>query len=847
MEYQVFAGSLRVQFLSEEIVRVEYAADQKFFDGQSLFSPSRREFAGFGNFTVRQDTDGTHVLFSDYTLFLPANATGLNGVALYKDGKRLCGLGRAKNTGELPPIGKTPEVFMLADSPRIVIPQGGYSASRKGEYVALEKAQDVYLILCAKDAKKLRRLYVQLTGRSEIPRLSTFGAWNSKYFRYDEQSAKQVIFDYEKYDVPLDNMVIDTDWRAASDRGIGYDVDTNLFPDMRRFFDFAHAHGVEIMFNDHPEPVDGADSVFSPAEIAFREEKLQSILALGLDTWWYDRNWNTKLKSPVKGIKPETLGMYLFRDVTKHFYQNKSGNKAIFRRPVIMANVVEVTNGCYIGIQDSASHRYSIQWTGDIDSDDFSIAQEVQTLIRASDNCVPYVNADCGGHIGDPDAELYLRWIAFGVMSPVFRPHCTNIVHRFREPWLYDEETLSAARGYIKMRYRLLPVFYSAAFNSYNTGEPICRGLGWEYPNDKNAVGCRKEFMLGKDILVAPMFGETPERLKKEEYASPVKATFYDGKTWSGTPLAQKQYGTLEMELDHTSPCAGVPVYNFCATFETDVVFEKTSDLFLRIDDGATVYVDGKLVLEDDSLHSARMFYLAKLSAGEKHHVLIRYFQAGGEASCVLFKRTSKELNAREVYLPQDKWLDVFTGKVYHGKGYVKGGFCNGETSLFVRAGAFIPLAHDARNTKEQKWDTLSFDYYPDRDARDEGILYEDDGETTAYMLGESRTTAYRAFYDRAEKAYVAEIDGAKGTFGGERACSERRIAIRLHGAFCADAVARVTLNGEELPFELLAQNKNVFPFAAEGGARDGEIVQVTFPSRTEEAYRLKFYIKEGV
>ena len=59
---------------------------------------------------------------------------------------------------------------------------------------------------------------------------------------YTEEEARQLILDYENYNVPQDNIVIDTDWRAASDRGIGYDVDTKLFPDMKRFMDFAHAH-----------------------------------------------------------------------------------------------------------------------------------------------------------------------------------------------------------------------------------------------------------------------------------------------------------------------------------------------------------------------------------------------------------------------------------------------------------------------------------------------------------------------------------------------------------------------------------------------------------------------------
>ena len=90
------------------------------------------------------------------------------------------------------------------------------------------------MLLCGKDAKKLRRLYVELTGRNELVRLSTLGGWNSKYYAYTEETAKQLILDYEKYDVPLDVMVIDTDWRSC-EGGWGYDINTALFPDLNCF------------------------------------------------------------------------------------------------------------------------------------------------------------------------------------------------------------------------------------------------------------------------------------------------------------------------------------------------------------------------------------------------------------------------------------------------------------------------------------------------------------------------------------------------------------------------------------------------------------------------------------
>ena len=602
------SDGFRVQFLAKDIVRIEYANDAEFCDQETFFVPARN-FEGGVDFTAQNVRGGVRLVFGGCELFLPHGGRGMSGIVLSQEGKAVYRCRELSNTGELPSLGKTPEVFAVSDNPRIRVPAGGYTYRgeiKNSGYVIEKDVRDVYLLLCGRDAKKLRRLYVQLTGRCSLVRLSVLGAWNSKYYKYSEESAKRVILDYEKYGIPLDHMVIDTDWRAASDRGIGYDIDAKLFPDMRRFFGFAHSHGVEIMFNDHPEPVDGAKDLLDPKEVRYREEKLQGLLALGLDTWWYDRNWHTALLSPVSEIYPETFGLYLFEDITRHYYE-KAADCGAYIRPLVMGNVNNIWNGNYEAIRDSASHRFGIQWTGDITSDPISLASEVKTLIRASDSGIIYVNSDCGGHIGDPDKELYLRWIQFGVFSPVFRPHCTNDVKRFREPWLYDEETLDIARAFIKMRYRLLPVLYANAFNSYLSGEPLFRGLGWEYPADKKALACDTEYMLGKDILVAPVAGERMQKPKQTCYTAPVKAVFFDGTELAGEPIAEATYKTLDLELDNASPTEGVPVYHFSARFETRVKFEKDTELFLLCDDGATVYVDGRQVFRDDKTHPARL------------------------------------------------------------------------------------------------------------------------------------------------------------------------------------------------------------------------------------------------
>lgn len=836
---QIIIGNIRVQLLSENTVRVEYGKNGKFCDDDTFFIPDRSQYE---NTHIAYTVEDNVICLGEYELYIPENAKSLTGVRLDKNGKKVYSYKKLKNSGELPPLDKTPDVFAIGDTPRIVVPQGGYSVERKGEYTVKENVQDVYLLLCDKDAKKLRRLYVELTGSPELVRLSTLGGWNSKYFAYTEDQAKQLIYDYEAHKFPLDVMVIDTDWRSC-EHGWGYDINTKLFPDMKRFLDFAHAHGVEVMFNDHPEPVDGA-TVFEPSEIAYREKSLCSLLGKGLDIWWYDRNWGTKLVSPSDGVPHETLGLYLFQDITKHYYQRIWGNKDVYRRPVIMGNAVDVSTGYYLGIKDSASHRYSIQWTGDIGSDLGVIAQEIENIIKCGNNAVPYLNSDCGGHIGDPDKREFVRWMQYGTLSPVFRPHCTNNVKRTREPWMYDGETIDIVREYNNLRYRLLPVIYKSAYDAYKTGVPIFKSLGFEYPDDKTAIGDLREYMLGNDILISPISGEYLFSVDKKCYVKPVKATYYNGRELQGEPIASAEYGKLDIVLNHTSPEKGVPVYDFSARFATVLKFPQAVTLYIRCDDGATVWIDGEKVLEDKTLHAVWVFELKRLEPNREYKIEIEYFQAGGEACCELLAKNivEKNIDIRKTYLPAGKWLDVFGGKVVGGENTVSREYGLREMPLFVRLGAVLPLAYEARNTKEQKWNRFVFDWYADKNASDEGMLYEDDTETTAYKLGKYRATEYKAAYCENCNAYVLDIQKAQGEFDGDKCFKTREITVKRH-VLNGEKAVRATVNGNEIEIVRADKNAESFPLNVGNDAPDGGCENITFNADVNQSYEIKFYL----
>jgi len=849
----IVLDKIRVQALSYDIIRIEYDKDGCFEDRPTFFISERQNFIDDVKMTLGENGENFVVEIGDLQLLMPKNGKELHGIVMLQDGKEVYRYRTMKNNGELPSVGKTPFVFPVTDSPRIICPSAGYSAesAKRGEGFEIQKtARDVYLLVCRNDAKKLRSLFVSLTGRNEMVRLANLGSWNSRYYMYTQKEAEEMIETYREKNIPLDNMVIDTDWRAATERGIGYDINTKLFPDMKGFFDYAHRRNVEIIFNDHPEPQEGAKSALHPKEIAFREEKLQELMEMGLDAWWYDRNWHTKLISPVKSVLPETIGMYLFADVTENHYAKKAGGNKVHRRPMIMANVNNILNGTYDKIQDTASHRYSVQWTGDIGCENEHILQEIQNLIRCTDNCIPYVNFDCGGHVGNPGKDLYLRWMKFGAFSPVLRPHCNNAVKRYREPWNYDDETLDVVREYINMRYRLLPMTYGYAHHNYLTGEPIYKSMGFVYPNDSHSLACDKQYMLGDHILVAPIYAEPLTIVPKGCFTTPIKATYYNGCNLEGEPVAVKRYRILKQSYDKTSPVKELSPYNYSAVFEFKLKFNSNVEIHIANDDGTRFYLDGELVLDDWNNHWAYPQYVTTLEKGREYTVRMEYMQGGGGAAVNLFykkilaKQEPNPLVHRHCfYIPEDGYMDVFNGKIYSkGRHFAKYGVEN--YPIFVRSGCAIPLGKTVLNTAEQSWNKLAFDLYPSMTADHTSCLYEDDRQTTGYKYGQYRTQPFALRYDGDANSVVFTLDKAEGTFAGSDQFHSRSLKLRYHLSTLPREIDRVAVNGQEVQFAVRRRNKKAYPFGYEGGAPDGVLVEVKVNAPLDEKLQVVFHLK---
>ena len=236
------------------------------------------------------------------------------------------------------------------------------------------------------------------------------------------------------------------------------------------------------------------------------------------------------------------------------------------RRPLIMANVDGIDNGMRNRPMDVSSHRYPFQWTGDIGPGWVYLRRAVENAVHSGvQSAFPYESDDLGGHTSNPTTEQYIRWIEYGALSPVYRPHCTHNLERM--PWVFGPEAESDVRNYLNMRYRLLPVFYAAAHENYETGEPLLRRLDLDFPQYPEA-GHDDEYLLGKNILVAPVLGGSMQIvpgdwLKETNGQAGLQGEYFTNDSLSSAPEFTRTDSKIEFNWDQKESRARISPHAF--------------------------------------------------------------------------------------------------------------------------------------------------------------------------------------------------------------------------------------------------------------------------------------------
>jgi alpha-glucosidase len=410
---------------------------------------------------------------------------------------------------------------------------------------------DLYLLSGPTPADVLER-YTALTGRTPMPPLWSLGAHQSRWGYSSADEVRTVVEAYRRHDLPLDCVHLDID---HMDRFKVWTWDPARFPEPAQLVSDLRALGVHVVtivdpalptepgFEPYEEAREGGFLVrqdrgdvlvgevwprpavypdFSRDEVqAWWGDWHRDHITTGVAGFWTDMNEPScfTVADPGKELRPPTVPRGLTdakegptlpydaihgdrRHIEVHNVYGSGMARASFeasrrlrpdRRPFVL------TRAAFAGVQ-----RHAALWTGDNSSHFSHLELSISMLLGLGMSGVAFAGADVPGFLGSPTPELLARWTQLGTFYPFARNHSARGTPP-KEPWRFGEPWLTLARAALHRRYRLLPTLYTAMHEATQTGLPVMRPLVLHAPADGDALAASDQFLVGRDLLVAPV------------------------------------------------------------------------------------------------------------------------------------------------------------------------------------------------------------------------------------------------------------------------------------------------------------------------------------------------------
>jgi alpha-D-xyloside xylohydrolase len=154
----------------------------------------------------------------------------------------------------------------------------------------------------------------------------------------------------------------------------------------------------------------------------------------------------------------------------------------------------------------AGGQRLPVHWAGDNESTEVAMAETLRGGLSIATSGFGFWSHDIGGFEGLPPANLYKRWVAFGLLSTHSRLHGSET---YRVPWNYDDEACDVLGLFTKLKCRLMPYLYSQAVISVRTGIPFLRPVFFDFDDDPTVWYLDRQYLLGDYLLVAPVFEQS--------------------------------------------------------------------------------------------------------------------------------------------------------------------------------------------------------------------------------------------------------------------------------------------------------------------------------------------------
>lgn len=379
--------------------------------------------------------------------------------------------------------------------------------------VTSPEKRDLYFFGYAQDYLAAITEYQNISGKPGLLPRWALGNWWSRYWAYSDRDLLDLMDAFTEHQIPLSVCIIDMDWHItktgnSSSGWTGYSWNRQLFPDPGLFISELHQRGLKTALNLHPaegvhphedaypamakelgqDPSEGNPIAFDIADPDFAKAYFTHLHhpqeALGIDFWWID--WQQGTQSGTVGLDP------LFWLNHLHYFDLGRTNE---KRRFIFSR--------WPGL---GGHRYPIGFSGDTIVSWDSLAFQPEMTATAANVAYGWWSHDIGGHCeGIEDPELYLRWVQFGIFSPIFRLHATNNEFIDRRPWAYGKDVLENARNALQLRHSLLPLIYTSNWQNAEQGEPMILPMYYSCPNEESAYEAPNQYMFAKQLLVAPV------------------------------------------------------------------------------------------------------------------------------------------------------------------------------------------------------------------------------------------------------------------------------------------------------------------------------------------------------
>ncbi len=385
-----------------------------------------------------------------------------------------------------------------------------------------------YFMIAGPTPKDVLGRYTALTGRPPVVPAWSFGTWLTTSFTtsYDEQTVTSFIEGMAERDLPLSVFHFDCFWMREFN-WCDFQWDTRVFPDPDAMLDRLHERGLRLSVWINPyiaqrsalfdEGVAGGyfvkrpdGSVWqwdlwvpgmalvdftNPEAVTWYQSHLRRLVAQGVDCFKTD--FGERIPTNVvwhDGSDPERM----------HNLYTQLYNAAVHE--VLVSERGEGEAVLFARSATTGGQTMPVHWGGDNFSTFASMAETLRGGLSLAWSGFSFWSHDIGGFEGTPDPGVFKRWTAYGMLSSHSRFHGSD---SYRVPWAFDDEAVDVARLFSKLKLRLMPYLYAVGREASATGIPVMRPMALEFPHDPGTAYLDRQYMLGADLLVAPVFSES--------------------------------------------------------------------------------------------------------------------------------------------------------------------------------------------------------------------------------------------------------------------------------------------------------------------------------------------------